>query len=141
MLCIWWNQLGVVYYQLLQPYESITGARYRTQLMRLSHVLKEKRPQYVERHNKVILQHGNARPQVAQPVKTYWETLKWEILPHPPYRPDIVPSDHHLFRSAWLSSTSLHTTNAKIGLIRGSPQKTSPFFAGERKNYIFFKGE
>jgi len=36
MLCIWWDQLGVVYYELLKPNETITGAIYRTQLMRLS---------------------------------------------------------------------------------------------------------
>jgi len=32
-------------------------------------------------------------------VKTYLETLNWEVLPHPPYLPDIAPSDYHLFRS------------------------------------------
>ena len=46
--------------------------------MRLSRALKEKRLQYQERHDKVILQHDNARPHVAKPVKTYLETLKWE---------------------------------------------------------------
>lgn len=99
MLCIWWDQLGVVYYELLQPNETVTGALYRTQLMRLSRALKQKRPQYNERHDKVILQHDNAGPHVANVVKTYIETLKWEVLPHPPYSPDIAPSDYHLFRS------------------------------------------
>lgn len=99
MLCIWWDQLGVVYYELLKPTETITGDRYRTQLMRLSRALKDKRPQYNERHDKVILQHDNARPHVAKVVKTYLETLKWEVLPHPPYSPDVAPSDYHLFRS------------------------------------------
>ncbi|KAG5320265.1 MOS1T transposase, partial [Pseudoatta argentina] len=47
--------------------------------------LKEKRPLYAQRHDKVILLHDNARPHVAKPVKTYLETLKWEVLPHPPY--------------------------------------------------------
>ena len=47
----------------------------------------------------MILQHDNARPNVAKVVKTYLETLKWEVLPHPPYSPDVVPSDYHLFRS------------------------------------------
>jgi transposase len=111
MLCIWWDQLGAVYYELLQPNESITGARYRTQLMRLSQALKEKRPQYVERHDKVILQHDNARPHVAQPVKTYLETLNWEILPHPPYSPDIAPSDYHLFRSMTHGLAEQHFTS------------------------------
>ncbi|KAG5325249.1 MOS1T transposase, partial [Pseudoatta argentina] len=50
-------------------------------------------------HDKVILLHDNARPHVAKPVKTNLETLKWVVLPHPPYSPDIAPSDFHLFRS------------------------------------------
>ncbi|KAG5346656.1 ABCG1 protein, partial [Acromyrmex charruanus] len=72
---------------------------YRRQLMRLSRALKQKRPEYFERHDKIILLHDNARPHVAKPVKTYLETLKWEVLPHPPYSPDIAPSNYHLFRS------------------------------------------
>jgi len=51
MLCIWWDQLGVVYYELLKPTETITGDQYRTQLMQLSRALKDKRPQYNERHD------------------------------------------------------------------------------------------
>ena len=47
----------------------------------------------------MILQHDNARPYVAKPVKTYLDTLKREVLPHPPYSPDITPSDYYLFRS------------------------------------------
>ena len=47
----------------------------------------------------MILQHDNGRPHVARPVKTYLETLKWAVLPHPPYFPDIASSDYHSFRS------------------------------------------
>ena len=84
MLCIWWNQLGVVYYKLLKPNETITGAVYRIQLMRLSRALKEKRAHYYSRQ---------------RVDKTYLETLNWEVLPHPAYSPDIAPSDYYLFRS------------------------------------------
>jgi len=98
MLCIWWDQLGVVY-ELLKSNETITGVLYRTQLMRLSRTFKEKRAHYYSRHVKIILLHDNARPHVAAPVETYLETLKWEVLPHPPYSPDIALSDYHLFRS------------------------------------------
>ena len=67
--------------------------------MRLSRGLCEKRPQYEQRHEKVILQHDSARPHVAKPVKTYLETLKWEVLPHPPYSIDIAPCDYYLSQS------------------------------------------
>ena len=89
----------VMYYELLKPNETITGERYRTQLMRLSRALCKKRSQYKQRYEKVILFHDNARPHVAKPIKTYLETLKWEALPLPPYSPDIAPSDYYLFRS------------------------------------------
>jgi [histone H3]-lysine36 N-dimethyltransferase SETMAR len=69
MLCIWWDQKGVVYYELLQPGESITGDRYRLQLISLSQALREKRPEYEHRHDKVILLLDNARPHAAKVVK------------------------------------------------------------------------
>ena len=93
IICIWWAQLGALYYELLKPSETITGDRYRTQFMRLNQELKEKRPQYQKKHDKVILENDNARPHVARPVKTYLEALKWEVLPHPPYSPDVAPFD------------------------------------------------
>ena len=84
--------------ELLKPNETVTGAFYRTQLMRLSRALKEKCAHYF-RHDKIILLHDNTRPHVAAPVKTYMETLNWEVLPHPLFSPDIAPFDYHLFRS------------------------------------------
>ena len=110
MLCIWWDQLGAVYYELLKSNETITGALYRTQLMRLSQTLEEKCAYYYSRHDKIILLHDNARPHVAAPVKTYLEILKWEVLPHPPYSPDIAPSDYHLFRSMTHGLSEQHFT-------------------------------
>ena len=97
MLCIWWDQLGVVYYELLQPNETITAESYQ-QLMQLSRALKFKRPQYAKRHDKVIFQHDNAQPHVAKVAKKTLEALNWDVLPHLPYSPDIAPSDYHLFR-------------------------------------------
>ena len=99
LCCAWWDQRGIIYYELLKPSETITGDRYQLQLIRLNQTLKEKRPEWDNRHNKLILLHDNARPHVAKPIKKYLEGVKWEILPHPLYSPDIAPSDFHLFRS------------------------------------------
>ena len=107
MLCI--CRISLVYYKLLKPNETIT--LYRTQLMRLSRALKEKRAHYYSRHDKIILLHDNARPHVAAPVKTYIETFKWEVLPHPPYSSNIAPSDYHLFRSMTHDLSEQHFTS------------------------------
>jgi len=98
MLCIWWDQKDLVYYELLKSGDSITGDRYRLQLIRLSRALREKRPKHKQRHDKVILLHDNARPHVAKVVKKYLEMLKWDVLLYPPYSSDIAPSDYWLFR-------------------------------------------
>ena len=96
MFYIWWDQKGLVYYELLKPGDFIMGDRYRLQLIRLSRALREKRSEYEHRHDKVILLHDNARPHIAKVVKKYLETLKWDVLPgcHSPYFPDIAPSDY-----------------------------------------------
>jgi len=75
MLCIWY-QKGLVYYELLKPGDSITGDRYRLQLIRLSRALREKRLEYEQRHDKIILLHDNAQSHVTKVVKKYLETLK-----------------------------------------------------------------
>ncbi|GBP60189.1 Mariner Mos1 transposase [Eumeta japonica] len=98
MLCIWWDQLSVVYYELFSPSEIITGTLHGRQLMRLSRAAKEKRPRYYStRHNYFL--RDNTRSHVAVPVKNYLKTLDWEVLPHPPYSRDIALSDYYLFRS------------------------------------------
>ena len=76
MLCIWWDQVGVIYHELLKPHRTIPGEWYQTQLMRMSGALREKCPQYEQRHEEVILQHVKAWPHFAKPVKTYLERLK-----------------------------------------------------------------
>lgn len=55
MLCIWSDQKSFLYYEFLKPKETMTGEMYRLQLMRLSRALKDKRPEYEDRYDKVIL--------------------------------------------------------------------------------------
>ena len=99
MLCVWWDQRGIIYYELLEPTQTITGELYQTQLIRLKRALYEKRPEWENRHDKLILLLDNARPHVHSSMINYLKGTKWEVLSHPPYSPDIAPTDFHLFRS------------------------------------------
>jgi len=46
-----------------------------------------------------VLLHDNATPHTARKTKQKLASLGWTILPHPPYSPDLAPSDFKLFRS------------------------------------------
>ncbi|GFY43215.1 mariner Mos1 transposase [Trichonephila inaurata madagascariensis] len=82
-----WGQLSVVYYDLQKPNENITGDCYRLTTSNKFEI-SSKRPEYEQIFNKAILQNDNDRPHVAMSVTNYFETPKWNILPHPPYSPD-----------------------------------------------------
>jgi histone-lysine N-methyltransferase SETMAR len=45
----------------------------------------------------VILQHDNARPHTARLALQTIRKNGCELLSHPPYSPDLAPSDYHLF--------------------------------------------
>ena len=69
MLCVWWDQCGVVYFDLLKPGETVNTDRYRQQIINLNHALIEKRPEWARRHGKVILQHDNVPSHTAKVVR------------------------------------------------------------------------
>lgn len=45
----------------------------------------------------------------AKMVKKYLKTLKWDILLHSLYSPDVVPSDYYLF-DRWTTASLTSTT-------------------------------
>jgi histone-lysine N-methyltransferase SETMAR len=45
----------------------------------------------------VLLYHDNTRLRTARAIQERIQELQWELLEHPPYSPDLAPSDFHLF--------------------------------------------
>ena len=123
MLCIWWDQKGVLYYELLKPGETINGERYRTKLIRLKRAIAEKRPEYATRHEAIIFHLDNARPHVAILVKNYLENSGWDVLPH-------LPSSGRC-RTPSLEYGSHQNRVSKIGLIHSWPPSRRKFFGME----------
>ncbi|KZC13189.1 Histone-lysine N-methyltransferase SETMAR [Dufourea novaeangliae] len=45
----------------------------------------------------VSILHDNASPHVACTTVALLQQFGWDIITHPPYSPDLAPSDYHLF--------------------------------------------
>uniref|UniRef100_G1QFL4 Mariner Mos1 transposase n=1 Tax=Myotis lucifugus TaxID=59463 RepID=G1QFL4_MYOLU len=98
MLCVWWDQEGVVFYELPKPGETNNTECYRQQIINLNHALIVKQPECPRRHGKVILLHDDEPLHTSKPVKDMLKDLAWKILTHLPYSADLAPSDYHLFQ-------------------------------------------
>uniref|UniRef100_A0A1I7WLB7 Transposase n=1 Tax=Heterorhabditis bacteriophora TaxID=37862 RepID=A0A1I7WLB7_HETBA len=76
LLCIWWYTKGVLFYEFLQPGETVTARRYGRQWIDL------------------LDDMPHAAPCTQQTILN----LDWEVLPHAAYSLDLAHSDYHLFR-------------------------------------------
>ena len=67
----------------------------------------------------VVFHHGNARPYISWVTRQKLRELSWEVLMHPPYSPDLAPSDCHWFRSLKNSLNGVKFKRASEGFKRG----------------------
>lgn len=95
MVCVWWDVKGVIHWEMLQRNQTINAQFYCEQLQRVADAIAQKRPELTN----VMFLHDNARPHVAKSTREKLLELEWEVLPHPPYSPDLAPTDYHLFRA------------------------------------------
>jgi histone-lysine N-methyltransferase SETMAR len=93
---VFWDMNGVIHVDFLENGVTI-NAQYYCKLLTgaVRKSIRKKRPGMLS--GKVILLHDNARPHTANLTTTTLAKMRWEVLPHPPYSPDLAPSDYHLF--------------------------------------------
>jgi transposase len=78
-----------------------------------------------------LLLHDNARPHTACATIGVLETLKCEVLSHPPYSPDLAPSDFHFFPHLKRDLKATHFTSddeVKQAVTSWIKQRTPEFF-------------
>ena len=95
MLSVFWDCRGVILTDYLEEGRTITGAYYCTLLKKLRGALKEKRRGKLK--NGVLPLADNAPAHSSQVATDEATRCCYEILPHPPYSPDLAPSDFVLF--------------------------------------------
>ena len=104
VMCVWWGQERILYYELLPGSQMINSNKYSSQLGQLKMQLEEKCLELVNRKC-IIFQQDNARARVSLVTRRKLLQLGWEVLIHLLCPPDIAPSGVHLFRSL---QNSLH---------------------------------
>jgi len=96
MLSVWWDFKGIVFFfELLPDNTTINSEVYCHQLDKLNDSLKQKRLELINRKG-VVFHQDNARPHTSLVTRQKLLQLGWDVLPHPPYSPDLAPSDYYL---------------------------------------------
>lgn len=96
ILCtVFWDRKGVLLVEFLPRGETINAARYCETLKKLRRAIQNKRRGMLSQG--IVLLHDNARPHAAGVTQRQIEAFGWEQFGHPPYSPDLAPSDYHLF--------------------------------------------
>jgi histone-lysine N-methyltransferase SETMAR len=95
MLTLFWDKRGVVLEHYMPRGNTVTSTMYADLKNHLHPAIKSKRRGLLS--TGVLLQHDNARPHTARSTVATIQDLSFECLPHPPYSPDLAPSDFHAF--------------------------------------------
>lgn len=95
MCTVFWDRKGVLLVEFLPRNETINAAGYCKTLHNLRRSIQNKRRGKLSKG--IVLLQDNARPHVANQTKDLITSFRWETLDHPPYSPDLAPSDYHLF--------------------------------------------
>ena len=94
MCTVFWDRQGVILLDFLEPGATVNSDRYVETLTKLKARIARVRP---EKRETFCLQHDNARPHTSLKTMECVAKFGWTVLPHPPYSPDLAPSDFHLF--------------------------------------------
>jgi hypothetical protein len=93
LLTVFWVSQRVYMTEFLEAGNTVNSARYNETIKKLRRRVCRVRWST----SRILLLHDNARPHTARATTDALETLKFEVLSHPPYSPDLGPSDLHFF--------------------------------------------
>lgn len=95
MLTAFWDEDGIVHLDFLPDGETINADYYCRILQDVHHHLRHRRRGKKARG--ILFHQDNARPHTARRTMDKISELHWELISHPPYSPDLAPSDYALF--------------------------------------------
>lgn len=128
MATVFWDARGIIFIDFLEKGKTITGQYYASLLDRLNEEIKKNRPHLAKK--KVLFHQDNAPAHSSAIATTKLFELRYEVLPHPPYSPDLAPSDYYLFPNMkkWLAGKRFASNDEVI-------TQTTAYFEDLDKSY------
>ena len=97
MSTVFWDAEGVLLVDYMPHKTTITGETYANQLQLLKEAIKEKRRGKLSKG--ILMLHDNAPVHRSRKSMAALRDCGFEEINHPPYSPDLAPSDYFLFRN------------------------------------------
>ena len=95
MASVFWDMHGILLIDFLPKGQTINSEYYIALLDRLEDAIRKKRPRIAKK--KPLFQQDNAPVHKSMKTVVTLNDLRFELLPHRPYSPDLAPSDFYLF--------------------------------------------
>ena len=95
MVIVFWDSVGVILVDFMSKGATINSDVYIDTSKKLKARIRRVRPAL--EMSKVLLQHDNARHHTSLKIREVISSFGWTTISHPPYSPDLAPSDFHLF--------------------------------------------
>ena len=95
LVTVFWDCERVILIDFLEGKKTVTLSYYKDVLKKLKTFLAKKRRRKL--HTQILFHHDNAPTHSSRAVRALLREFRWEALPHPPYSPDLAPSDFFLF--------------------------------------------
>lgn len=96
MVCIFWNPHGIVVIKAMERGHAINSGTFINEILKPIEMSEEFHTAKNQKKS-FILHMDNSRVHRSQMVKSYMENNRLKNAPHPPYSPDLAPSDFYLF--------------------------------------------
>ena len=96
----WWSAAILIHYNFLNPGGTIISKKNAQQIDEMHWKLQCLQPALKNRPNRMgpVLLHDNAWLHVREPTPKKLSKFGYEVLPHPPYSPDLSQSNYHFFK-------------------------------------------
>ncbi|XP_011647659.1 histone-lysine N-methyltransferase SETMAR-like [Pogonomyrmex barbatus] len=123
-----WDSHGIVFIDYLEKGKTITGVYYASLIDKLKTEIAKKRPHLKKK--KVLFHQDNTPAHTSVVAMAKIHELQFELIDHPPYSPDLAPSNFFLFPrlKVWLRKQKFSSNKEIIAFVEA-------YFAKQDANY------